>query len=102
MDTSQDNFPAEAASRSGPVVAVIDDDRDLCELYHLVLQRNGFACKVFVGGQAFMDFIDQGKDVPQLVICDFTMPEVDGSDIIGKIRSHPDYAGTKVLFCSGI
>lgn len=66
-------------------ILVIEDDRDISELITYNLERDGYdvAC-LFEGGQA-IDYAR--KRMPELIILDIMLPEVDGIEICRLLKS---------------
>lgn len=66
-------------------VLVLEDD-DFSRKYFLnIVEREGYTCKVAANGKIGYDIY---KDfIPQVIICDIQMPEVDGLQFLEKIKT---------------
>ncbi len=67
-----------------PEILVVDDDPRLRELVRYVLDRAGFSVREAADGRAALAALAQG--VPDLVLLDVRMPEVDGIEVCRALR----------------
>jgi len=65
-------------------IMVIDDDKNICEVIKLYLQKEGFKVTIANDGQAGIDAI--AREIPDLVVLDIMMPLVDGWEVLKHIR----------------
>jgi len=66
-------------------ILVVDDHADFAEMVAEHLGGAGHACRVAVSGRAAIDSARQ--QIPDLVITDLRMAEVDGLDVLDAIRA---------------
>ena len=65
-------------------ILVIDDDKNICEVIKLYLQKEGYKVTVAYDGQAGLDeFL---RETPELVVLDIMMPKKDGWEVLKQIR----------------
>lgn len=65
-------------------ILVIDDDRNICEVIKLYLQKEGYKATLAYDGQSGIDeFIRQA---PDLIVLDIMMPVKDGWEVLKHIR----------------
>ncbi len=85
-------------TRQGPTVLVIDDNEGLVELLDRYL--TGHACQVLAAasGQAGLQLTQQTR--PDAIILDVMMPEMDGWELLQRLRTSPQTAATPVIICS--
>jgi DNA-binding response OmpR family regulator len=62
---------------------VVDDDKNLQQLYHDELVDEGYEVKVAGSGQEALELIKSGPF--DLIILDISMPGMDGIEALGKI-----------------
>jgi DNA-binding NtrC family response regulator len=82
--------PAHAATspQSGPLLLfVVDDEPDICSILSITLKSAGFAVKTFGDPLAAADAFDDAQPKPAAVITDFTMPGMNGIDLIAHCRA---------------
>src|SRR5690242_14120261 len=69
-------------------ILVIDDDNDMCMLLNRFLTRNGYEVTGVNNGGAAIEWMK--KNEPQLVLCDFRLEDMNGAEILRKIKEmHP-------------
>jgi DNA-binding response OmpR family regulator len=68
-------------------IAIIEDEKDILDLIALTLEKAGFYAKKFATGGEFISYLN--KNVPDLVILDLMLPDIDGLDICKNIRQNP-------------
>jgi len=65
-------------------VAVVDDEPDILELIELHLRKAGFETIAMEKGQELFEFIK--KRIPDLIILDLMLPDMDGLEICRYLR----------------
>jgi diguanylate cyclase (GGDEF)-like protein len=85
-------------TESQPLAMVIEDERDIAELYKAVLDLVGFRTELFANG---IDAKRRLKTVePDIILLDLQLapvPGVSGTEILTWIRSSERFAATKVM-----
>lgn len=69
-------------------VLVVDDDRLTLEILATILDLEHFEVTTAAGGAEALASLDD--DLPDLVVCDVMMPEVDGLEVTRRIRLRTD------------
>lgn len=70
-------------------ILVVDDDNDMCLLLSRFLSRNGYTVATANSGQDAIAWMK--KNTPSLVLCDFRLDDMTGTELLGKIKeAHPD------------
>jgi two-component system response regulator HydG len=78
-------------------ILVIDDNIDVCQLLERFLNKNGFDVTTTISGRNGLDLIR--KHFYDLIFCDFKLRDMEGRDILRKVREHsPD---TQVAIITG-
>lgn len=85
---------ATSAER-GRLVAVVEDERDIRELVAIHLERAGYRVQAFEQGEQFLASV--GRSVPELVILDLMLPDIDGLDICKQLKSAARTAHVPVM-----
>jgi DNA-binding response OmpR family regulator len=70
---------------SEPAVLVVDDEAAIREALERALRLEGFAVRTAAGGRAALEEID--SDQPAIVLLDITMPDLDGVEVIKRLRA---------------
>ena len=75
------------------VIALVDDDRNILTTVSIALQAEGFATRVYSdGATALKAMLD---NPPDLAVCDIKMPQMDGLELLQKLRAK---SGLPVIF----
>lgn len=69
---------------NGKTVLIIDDDEKLCELLHEYLTRFNYKVKTF--SQPHSGLEDIRKNLPDLIILDVMLPQIDGFEVLKILR----------------
>lgn len=67
-------------------VLIIDDDKELCALMKKCVEQENLSAIVAHGGAEGLRMADENKDNCSLVILDVMMPDLDGFQVLQKIR----------------
>ena len=69
-------------------ILIVDDDKNICELLRLYLNKEGYQISLAHDGQAAVDTFEQQH--PDLVLLDVMMPKMDGWEVCRRIRAAGD------------
>jgi len=83
--------------QGGPAarVLVADDDSFVAEAVRAMLSRAGFETLVALGGEAALRAAV--ADGPDLIVMDLTMPDLDGVEVIRRLRTRPETSERPVI-----
>ena len=73
------------AEESGPTILVVDDEEDIGKTVEALLRCKGYGVVRVGDGQAAVE--KATEVVPQLVLLDYELPEMDGLEVIEALRS---------------
>ena len=68
----------------GRNILVVEDDRNICDLIHMYLGKEG--CDVRIAGDGGKAIEEFQKQVPDLILLDIMLPVMDGWSVCAKIR----------------
>ena len=91
--------PKRNLDRSTITVLVVEDDVPTRMLLHLMLGRAGYKTRVAADGAEFIAAMNQ-KPLPDLLILDIHLPDVNGLKILSKVRAHPRLTNLPVILFS--
>ena len=77
------------------LIAVIDDEPDILELVSLHLKRSNYRVREFAEAEPFYRSLT--KELPDLIILDLMLPDVDGFEICKYLRSQERYASIPII-----
>lgn len=78
-----------------PLIAVVDDERDLLEMMRLYLIREGFTVACFEDASSLRIFLKSHK--PDILLLDRMLPDAEGLDICREIRQNPSLVDITVI-----
>ena len=83
-----------------PKILIADDDETLNRTLSWVLKDNGYEVEAVAGGKNLVErLLADGYD---LLLLDIQMPDVDGFDLLERIKVHPDLKHLTVLMISSV
>ncbi len=82
-----------------PHVLVVDDNAIFLRTLKTILQAD-YRVTLAKSGEGAIRAIEREK--PDMVLLDYDMPEMDGCEVIKKIRENEETEGLKVVFLTGI
>src|SRR3954468_4162894 len=77
--------PCRGAPMTEPAVLVVDDGAAIREALERALRLEGFAIRTAAGGREALDEI--ARNQPALILLDVTMPDLDGVEVIKRLRA---------------
>lgn len=96
------NMPAQLngkAADTRPLIFAVDDEPMLLELAALIIEPLGFRVETFRDPVAAVRAFSLANPLPELIVTDFSMHQMNGLDLIRDVRRiHP---GQKVFMVSG-
>ncbi len=72
-------------NRETKKLVYVEDEAEMIDLVRLILGRRGFSVLGATGGHEGLDLIR--KQLPDLVLLDLMMPDMDGWDVYHQIKS---------------
>jgi CheY-like chemotaxis protein len=92
--------PVPTAAIAARTVLVVDDGRDARDMMALLLRLKGYHARTAEGGAQALAAIE--ADRPDLVLLDLTMPDMDGFEVLRRLRADPRHERLPVVMFSGI
>jgi len=77
---------APAVSSNDTFILVVDDDSSVRDVLSEVLHGFGYSILTASDGEAGVKLFKEQKDKIELVICDVSMPKLDGQEVMERIR----------------
>ena len=66
-------------------ILIVEDDKELSQLFQKVLEKNGYQVKSASDGALALEILD--KEYIDLIISDIMMPVMDGYELVSELRS---------------
>lgn len=76
----------------------VDDDRTIREIEVYTLEQTGFEARGFSDGVSMLGALKD--EIPELIVLDVMMPEMDGFEVLGKLRSESAYKDIPVIMAT--
>lgn len=89
---------SEAPNNAGPKIVVVDDDQEILKLIAMLLRRIGAEALTFSDGRAVLSYL--ATETPDLIVLDLMLPDINGLEILGRLRSQKQFDPVPVLILS--
>ncbi|BAT54215.1 two-component response regulator [Nostoc sp. NIES-3756] len=86
-------------NESSKTILVIEDEADTRNLFLVVLEANGYDAIVAENG--VIGIQQAQKHLPDLIVCDIMMPDMDGYSVLDTLRQDPLTAIIPFIFLTG-
>jgi DNA-binding response OmpR family regulator len=81
-----------------PKILIVDDDPNILLSLDYLMRKNGFHVFVARNGAEALELIE--TEIPELVLLDIMMPDVDGYEICKEVQSKEWSKHIKIIFLS--
>ena len=76
----------------------VDDDRTIRDIEVYTLEQTGFQARGFADGPSMLKALD--AEIPDLIILDIMMPEMDGTEVLKNLRSNAKHKDIPVIMAT--
>ena len=76
-------------------IYIVEDDKNIREIEMFALKNSGYVVEEFENAKSF--FSRAVEKVPDLVLLDIMLPDMDGLEIVKKLRSRPDTVRVPII-----
>ena len=76
-------------------IYIVEDDKNIREIEMFALKNSGYAVEEFEIAKSV--FSRSAEKVPDLVLLDIMLPDMDGLEIVKKLRSRPDTVRVPII-----
>jgi CheY-like chemotaxis protein len=80
-------IPEPVPSTISPLAVIVEDDRDIVDLFREVLEIAGYRTEIILDGMEALEKISALQ--PDLVLLDLQLPRMSGIDILENMRTSP-------------
>jgi two-component system NtrC family sensor kinase len=80
-------------------ILVVDDNEDILNVIQRVLAHASYQISTAVNGRAALEAAR--KDLPDLILLDVMLPEIDGLTVCRELKGDPATRGTMILLVTG-
>ena len=89
----------ERESKKRHRLLVVDDEKDVCRGLGALLEARGYDVELAYDGLAVLERLERDP-LPDLILLDYAMPELDGEVVLARIRANPRTAHMPVLLAT--
>lgn len=79
-------------------ILIVDDEPNIVMSLDYLLRKNNFEVFIARNGNEALKLLE--SEVPDLMLLDIMMPDVDGYEVCMHVKSNEKYKGVKVVFLS--
>ena len=76
-------------------ILLVDDERDILELLKYNLEKEGYQVRTAPDGRQALSV---ARTVPDLIVLDIMLPELDGWEVAKALRSRPETKSIPIIF----
>ncbi len=80
-------------------IMIVDDNPDLVDIVKSILSTKGYNVQCVYGGEELFNRLEEQK--PDLILLDIMMPNMDGFDILSRLRGSAETASIPVILLTG-
>lgn len=85
------------ADQASPHILVVEDDDHITHVLKFMLERQGYRTRLAADGLAARKMIEEGDDVPGLILLDVMLPYIDGFEVVQLIRAQPTWKSVPIV-----
>jgi excisionase family DNA binding protein len=97
----ENNIPLDGLGSDKTRILVVDDDREIVELFVDVLEADG-RFEVATATSGYDAGVQTQQFHPDVVILDYMLPDINGNVVCRTIRDNPDLSDIRILIISGV
>ena len=81
-------------------IAIIEDDPAISQMYRMKFETDGYEVETAENGKIGLELAEKMK--PDIILLDLMMPEMNGDEMLDKMRKTPWGKDTKVIILTNI
>ena len=81
-------------------IAIVEDDVAISQMYRIKFEAEGYTVETAENGKLGLELIEEMK--PDIVLLDLMMPEMDGEEMLTKLRDSNWGKDTKVIILTNM
>jgi CheY-like chemotaxis protein len=80
-------------------ICIIEDNKPIRKLFSTILQKSGYLVVDFSNGTSALEWLQD--NIPLAVIIDILLDDINGTEVMKKIRQNPNIASVLVIAITG-
>jgi len=81
-------------------IAIIEDDQAISQMYRIKFEAEGYEVQTAENGKLGLELVEKMK--PDIILLDLMMPEMNGDEMLVKLRATPWGKNMKVIILTNI
>jgi two-component system response regulator VicR len=81
-------------------IAIIEDDQAISQMYRFKFEADGYDVETAENGKLGLELAEKMR--PDIILLDLMMPEMNGDEVLAKIRATPWGKQTKVIILTNM
>jgi two-component system response regulator VicR len=81
-------------------IAIIEDDQAISQMYRIKFETEGYTVETAENGKTGLQLIDSMR--PDIILLDLMMPEMNGDEMLQKLRATPWGKDIKVIILTNM
>ncbi|MCX8043311.1 MAG: response regulator [Desulfobacterota bacterium] len=82
-------------------ILIAEDEKNVRELFARAIENIGHVAIQSPDGSLAWEILQANPDI-RLIVCDIAMPNLDGRQLIQRIRARPEFASLPIIIVSGV
>lgn len=78
---------------------IVDDDDEIRVVTQAAMERRGYDVVAVASGAEALAFL--GRELPDLMLLDLQMDDMNGWEVLGAIRHDPKFRGVQIVVVTG-
>ncbi len=81
-------------------IAIVEDDQAISQMYRIKFEAEGYQVETAENGKLGLEMVETLK--PDMVLLDLMMPEMNGDEMLAKLRATPWGKNMKVIILTNV
>ncbi len=81
-------------------ILVVDDEDSLAEMIGMLVEDLGYQPLYAYNGHEALNCLAQEPQLPDLIISDVMMPQMNGLELVRSLKKHPSYRAIPIILMS--
>lgn len=84
-----------------PLILIVDDKPEIARVISMFL-RSSYRTHIALGGRQAVEYLEESKEAPDLIISDVRMPDMDGYEFIRAVKNNPSTSNVPIIVLSSV